>query len=109
MQIPMDEQETTINLMRTDNYFTLYTSDITMIRKIDKMLAKKDCEWKLLKEEHLKETGEVVAKIYEAPLEALKLLPKKRTRTMSESSRNALKHRAQKMRDVLKDGGVNEN
>ena len=36
MSIPVNEQETTVSFCRSDNYAVIYTSDSTVMTKLDK-------------------------------------------------------------------------
>ena len=38
--IPLDEQETTINIFRTEDMCEIYTCDSTMITKLDKLVER---------------------------------------------------------------------
>ena len=49
--IPNSEQETTINLFRDDETAKVYTSDSTMITKLDKMVAKQPDAYKVVKQD----------------------------------------------------------
>ena len=49
MRLTLEEQETTINIMRTDDKASIYTSDKTMITKLEKLLNAKDSDWRLVK------------------------------------------------------------
>ena len=59
MSVSLVEQETTINFGRVDEDLVLWTSDKTVMTKIDKLE-----EWELIKADKI--NGEVVAKKYKA-------------------------------------------
>ena len=46
MSLMVEEQETHINFMREDKRAVIYTSDTTMITKLNKLVEKSDTEWK---------------------------------------------------------------
>lgn len=63
MNVPLEEQETVIQFNRTDDYATIYTSDSTMITKLDKCCIEAPEFYKLQKEDHLRD-GSVSGKTY---------------------------------------------
>ena len=63
MNVPLEEQETVIQFNRTDDYATIYTSDSTMITKLDKCCEEAPEFYKLQKEDHLRD-GSVSGKTY---------------------------------------------
>ena len=63
MNVPLEEQETVIQFNRTDDYATIYTSDSTMITKLDKCCDEAPEFYKLQKEDHLRD-GSVSGKTY---------------------------------------------
>lgn len=64
VKIPIDEQETNISFYRTDNRFEVYTSDTTMMTKLDK-LVREDSSWRL--EKIWTHQDDVIGKTYSAP------------------------------------------
>lgn len=61
MAVPTDEQETVVTYSRNDDKAVIYTTDTTVMTKLDKMGG----VYKRVKES--KESGVVVAVTYEAP------------------------------------------
>lgn len=49
--IPISEQETIINLSRDDMTAKVYTTDSTMITKLDKMVKKQPDKYKIVKQD----------------------------------------------------------
>lgn len=65
MSLSVSEQETTVSFMRDSDICTVYTSDSTVITKLDKLAESENApHWKL-KEEHRLQNGELVGKTYE--------------------------------------------
>lgn len=58
-----EEQETTITFCRGDKYAEIYTSDKTVMTRLDKLVNNGD--WSVKHEEI--EKGQVISKIYVAP------------------------------------------
>jgi len=82
----LDEQETTITWLRSDEYASIYSSDSTMITRFDKFVATGD--WEVIREERV--LGEVVGKWYRAPKSLLYGRPAKLRRKFSDEERKAL-------------------
>lgn len=51
MFVPTAEQESTINIFRDSDVAKVYTSDTTMITKLDKMVAKQPDKYKIVKQD----------------------------------------------------------
>ena len=100
MNVPLEEQETVIQFNRTDDYATIYTSDSTMITKLDKCCEEAPEFYKLQKEDHLRD-GSVSGKTY--ILSDRKMLSfRKSKRVYSEEERKMLGerlHRNQNLTD----------
>lgn len=60
--VPLEEQETIIQFNRTDKSATIYTSDSTVMTKLDKLCVSSPDYYKLDREET--EDGNVVGKFY---------------------------------------------
>lgn len=60
--VPLEEQETHICFMRNDAHATIYTSDSTVITKLDKLCEAAPDYYKLIKADTIK--GEVCGKTY---------------------------------------------
>lgn len=65
MGLSVAEQETTVSFMRDSDLCEVYTSDSTIMTKLDKLAeSDKAPHWKL-KAEHKLQTGELVGKTYQ--------------------------------------------
>ena len=65
MAVAIYEQETTINTKRDSDIAQIYTSDPTVMTRLDKSAKSDDCtDWKLVKEIYDMK-GELVGKMYE--------------------------------------------
>lgn len=47
VRLTVEEQETVVNFMRDNDKAVVYTSDTTMITKLDKLIAGETTEWRL--------------------------------------------------------------
>lgn len=62
---PIEEQETVINYCRDNDVCTIYTSDSTVMTRLDKLADDADLpHWKI-KQVHRLQNGELVGKTYE--------------------------------------------
>ena len=59
MGLMIEEQETNVNFNRNDERATIYTSDTTMITKLNKLVESDNTEWKLESVSKLKNGEEV--------------------------------------------------
>jgi hypothetical protein len=96
--LPVAEQETTISYSRDEDTVNVYTSDSTVITKLDK--ACKSGEWKLLHTHHLKTTGELIAKEYEAPKELISFRTKRKVLSGEQKTLIAERMRARQTETV---------
>lgn len=94
--IPVYEQETTISFTRDSDTCLVYTSDSTIMTKLDK-LAKSDKapRWKLVGEQKLKGGDNVVSKTYEAHKRLISFRADITTRELNDEQIEA---RAERMR-----------
>ncbi len=91
--ITLDEQETVIQFNRTDKGATIYTSDTTMMTKLDKLCISSPSNYKLDREET--EDGKVVGKFYKlADKTRVSFRSKKVERILTEEERQKLSERA---------------
>ena len=98
MNVPLEEQETVIQFNRTDDYATIYTSDSTMITKLDKCCEEAPEFYKLQKEDHLRD-GSVSGKTY--ILSDRKMLSfRKSKRVYSEEERKMLRERLNRNKNL---------
>lgn len=93
------EQETTISFMRNSDICTVYTSDNTVMTKLDKLVEneKSPC-WKL-KAEHRSHSGELVGKTYETHKRLISFRSDIVTREMTEEQREAAAERMKEWRE----------
>lgn len=92
MKPALEERETVINFGRLDKTASVYTSDETVMTKLDKFV-KQDTGWKLKCQGTC--DGDLVSKTYECPVEFISFRSKKVTYT--EEQKRAMAERAKKM------------
>lgn len=96
MAIELFEQETIIQFNRSDEFATIYTSDTTMITKLDKLCKTVPDNYKLVKKETRK--GKTVSKIYRLEDKSfISLRSKKVTLNLTDEQR---KERAERLNDA---------
>lgn len=79
----LEEQETTVNFSRNDDRAIIYTSDTTMMTKLQKLLEAESTEWKLEGVSGLK-NGEIVGKQYSCPKKLISFRTKQTNRKFTE-------------------------
>lgn len=89
MGIPVTEQETVIQFSRDSDEASVWTSDSTMITKLDKLVDYKN--WYRVKTEKI--DSEVIAKEYKTNKRLISFRAKKTERTMTDEQRQALSER----------------
>ena len=105
MGLNISEQETSVSFMRDSDICTVYTSDSTVMTKLDKLAeSDKSPHWKL-KEEHRLQNGELVGKTYETHKRLISFRANITTREMSEEQKEAASER---FRQMWKDRQQNE-
>lgn len=101
MGVAANEQETTINFQRVGNKATVWTSDTTVMNKLDKLCEKSD-DYVLLETGVAKLGGELISKTYEVndkTLISFRSRKIKRERTpMSDEQRQIMIERLAKAR-----------
>ena len=98
MAVSLCEQETTINIMRDGETAQIYTSDTTMMTKLDKFVERDDCpDWKLVREQFSRE-GELVGKVYETKKQLVSFRASIVKRELTEEQRQALSERLKALR-----------
>lgn len=96
MGIPVNEQETVINFRRGEPLASIFTTDSTMITKLNKCVEANPSEWKRM-ETH-KIYGEIVGYTYECPKKYASSFRKSSTkRTMTEEQKMV---QAERMRNL---------
>ena len=89
MNTPIEEQETIIRFYRDEDTATVYTSDTTMMTKLDKLVATSG-DWYLTSTSNFKD-GTIADKTYECPKNFISLRSVVRNgRPASDASREAL-------------------
>ena len=102
MGLSITEQETTVNFMRDSDICTVYTSDSTVMTKLDKLAeSEKAPLWKL-KEEHRLQNGELVGKTYETHKRLISFRADIVTREMTEEQKEAAAERMRKWQEENK-------
>lgn len=99
MGLPIEEQETVINFSRDEERATVYTSDSTMITKLNKLISTEGTEWQL--DEIIKDKrGEEVARTYSCPKKLVSYRARSMTRELTEEERKAKSDRMKAMHDL---------
>lgn len=94
MGLTLQEQETTVNFYRDSDICTVYTSDSTVMTKLDKLAENpKAPHWKL-KKEHKSQSGELVGKTYETHKDLISF--RSDFKKVSDKQRKAMSERAKK-------------
>lgn len=97
MGLNISEQETTVSFTRDSDICTVYTSDSTVMTKLDKLVeSDKAPHWKL-KEEHRLHNGELIGKTYETHKRLISFRANISTREMSEEQKEAASERFKQM------------
>lgn len=98
MCVPVNEQETVITFSRDSNEATIYTSDTTVMTKLDNLCDSSD-EWELTGTDRAKLTGDVLAKNYRVKNKSLVSFRTRKTkREMTDEQREAAAERLRKAR-----------
>ena len=95
MSLSIEEQETHINFNRDNERAIVYTSDTTMITKLNKLVELPDTEWKLESVAKLK-NGEIVGKTYSCPVNFISFRKKKVESVYSETEKKKIAERLRK-------------
>lgn len=96
----LDEQETVITFGRLDKECEVYTTDPTMITKLDKRVANGD--WTEV--DTIKEEGRIVGKIYKGSKKLIRFVAKQaEKREYTEEELQILRERMQKMQTARKE------
>lgn len=84
----IEEQETVVNFSRTDKIATIWTSDTTVMTRLDKAEI-----WKCVKEEYEADTHKLFAKEYQAPKNMVSFRSKIKTINMTDEQRKSYSER----------------
>lgn len=85
--VVIDEQETVVQFGRNDEYMTIYTSDSTMMTKLDKCV--KGGEYEVVEVQTLQGSSKVIAKVYKAKKRLLSFRKKFIERELTEEQKIA--------------------
>ena len=96
--VMLDEQETVVQFGRTDEYMTIYTTDSTMITKLDKCVESGNYE--VIEEHRLQDSKKVIGKTYKAKKKFLSFRTANRVnkRVMTDEEKRAFVERTQNAR-----------
>ena len=94
-----DEQETVITFGRLDTECEVYTTDPTVMTKLDKRVA--DGDWRQV--DTVKESGQVIGKTYKGSKKLVRFVNKQVTREYTEEQREELRQRIQKALQIRKE------
>ena len=90
MSIPTNEQETVINFSRSDETAVVYTSDATVMTKLDKKVKNHPNTWSVIEE--IKDMNhQLVAKKYKVNKKMISFRNEKTTRPSNPNAGEALK------------------
>lgn len=91
--VSLEEQETVIQFNRANQHATIYTSDSTMMTKLDKLCISSPANYKLVKVET--QDGKIVGKFYSlADKKMVSLRREKVKRELTDEQREELRQRA---------------
>lgn len=96
MGLMIEEQETHVNFMRNDERAIVYTSDSTMMTKLNKLVELQDTEWKLESISTLR-TGEVIGKTYSCPVGFISFRSKRVNRSHTDEQKRKIADRLRRM------------
>ena len=97
--VPLEEQETIIQFNRTDKSATVYTSDSTMMTKLDKLCESAPEYYTLEKQETI--DGDVASKFYKlSDKKMISLRSKKVERVMTEEQKKIAAERMRNIRNI---------
>lgn len=93
MSVQIEEQETHVSFLREDSRAVIYTSDTTMMTKLNKLVEAEGTEWKRERETHLQKTGELIGVFYSCPVEFISFRSKRVNRTYTDEERQKIAER----------------
>lgn len=103
MSVMLSEQETTINFYRDSPFADIYTSDTTVMTRLDKLAENQNCpDWQLIKVEKSRD-GKIVGKCYRTKKRLVSFRSTIVERTMSEEEKEEMRFRMQKMQEARKE------
>ena len=102
MGLSISEQETTISFMRDSDICTVYTSDSTVMTKLDKLAESEKAPHWTLKEEHRLRGGELVGKTYETHKRLISFRADIAIREMTDEQKEAAAERMKEWQEKKK-------
>lgn len=90
MYVPINEQETTISFSRTEESAKIWTSDSTVMTKLDKLVERDSDNWSC--EEQKDKDGDIIAKVYF--VQKKKLIAFRADRVLTEEQKEVLRRSA---------------
>lgn len=90
MNIPINEQETTISFARNEDSVKIWTSDSTMMTKLDKLVERDSENWSSTEQKDSE--GDVIAKVYS--VHKKKLIAFRADKVLTEEQKEALRRSA---------------
>ena len=94
----LEEQETIINISRTNGIASIYTSDTRYMTKLDRLVKNNPDEWKCTS--HDTQEGDVVAKYYECPVKYISFRSKSVKRELTKEQRQILAERLRRVKNA---------
>lgn len=98
MGIPVNEQETVINYQRSGSLASIYTTDSTVITKLNKCVEANPVEWKVTKTHKIQ--GEIVGYTYECPKKYASFRKSSQKRALSDEQKQKAAERMKKAREI---------
>ena len=102
MGLSVSEQETTISFMRDSDICIVYTSDSTVMTKLDKLAEREKAPHWTLKEEHRLQGGELIGKTYETHKRLISFRADITTRELTDEQKEAAAERMKEWREKKK-------
>lgn len=90
MYVPINEQETTISFSRDDDSAKVWTSDSTVMTKLDKLVERDSENWSCTEQKD--KDGDVIAKVY--LVRKKKLIAFRADRVLTEEQKEVLRQSA---------------
>ena len=102
MGLSIQEQETTVSFSRDNNICIIYTSDTTIMTKLDKYVENEGAPFWKLKEKHYLQNGELVGKTYETNKKLISFRKDIITRELTDEQKKISAERMKKWREEKK-------
>lgn len=98
MGLKLQEQETTVNFYRDSDICTVYTSDSTVMTKLDKLVKNPKAPYWKLRKEHRLQNGELIGKTYETHKRLISFRADISTRELTEEQKQEIADRLRNSR-----------